>query len=430
MDRLIIETLATGDEVVNGDVVDSNSAFVSQKFVREGCLVTRHNALPDDRELLVQGLIEISKRADVCVCSGGLGPTEDDLTSEVAAQALGVGLETNPTALERMKARFEKVGYRLSPNNLRSVTVPKGAEVFQNEVGTAPAFAIQLGRCRFFFLPGVPKEFRFFVDQHVLPWLRGHLDARGGGAGNLSVVTQLKTLGIGESHLAEKFEDFPELFPAIKLGYRIHNPGVWLKLTAEGKTRDEAHAVLAPAVQEAEKRLGSLLYGRDEDDLVKIVHALLVEKQTQIVTAESCTGGLISQMFTANSGSSAYFLGGAVTYSNDLKSRMLGVPVSIFQDHGAVSRPCAEAMALGALDRFNAEISLAVTGIAGPTGGTPEKPVGLVYLAIGVRSDAGKREARVIERKFHGDRERVQRAAALTAVEMLRRQLQGLEQLA
>lgn len=415
--RPVIETLATGDEVVGGDIADTNSAFVSQLLTRRGLLVSRHTALPDDRDALLAGLRSIAGRADVCICSGGLGPTEDDLTADVAASMCGVEVVIDETAVARMKARFHAANYRFSENNRRSARVPLAADVFQNEVGTAPAFALAHGRCRFFFLPGVPREFRFFVDEVVLPWCEARWH------GGFAVVSQLKTLGWGESHLAELFADYPVVYPRIKVGYRAHSPEVWLKLTAEAQDISTARAILAPALADATQRLGAAIFGHDDETLDGIVHRLLLETKQSLVTAESCTGGRIAALLTQHAGSSGYLLGGVVAYSNAMKSTLLGVDPLLIEAQGAVSRPVAEAMARGALQRTGAELAVAVTGIAGPGGATATKPLGLVYMALATQA---KGEALTLERHFRGDRDRVQRAATLTALEMLRRHLMGL----
>ncbi len=416
MSRPVIETLATGDEVVNGDVVDSNSAFVSARLARLGLPLTRHGALPDDERLLAEGIREISGRADLCICSGGLGPTDDDLTADVVGRLLGVHVDIDEEAIRRMKLRFAEMNYKYTENNRRSARVPRGARAFQNDVGTAPAFAVKIGRCEFFFLPGVPREFRFFVEAQVLPWAESMWPE------GMSATIQLKTLGWGESHLALQFEDFHSLFPAVKVGYRAHSPEVWVKFTAEAETRELALAALAPVVLEARNRIGSTIFGQDEDELPAMVHEKLIASGLQLVTAESCTGGMISQLLTGNAGSSAYFRGGVVAYSNDLKRSLLGVSEEVLSEQGAVSREVAEAMCRGALGQLGSDLALSVTGVAGPDGGTTDKPVGLVYLGIAWR-EQNTILSQVIERRFRGDRERVQKAAAYTALEMVRRRL-------
>jgi nicotinamide-nucleotide amidase len=411
----VIETLATGDEVVNGDVVDSNSAHVCRLLMRLGLPTTRHQALPDDRALLLDGLRAIGERADLCVASGGLGPTEDDLTADIVGELLGVPVDIDETAVARMKERFARLGYRFSENNRRSARVPHGADVMQNEVGTAPAFSVRIGRCQFFFLPGVPQEFRFFVDAFVLPWAEKRWPV-----GN-TAFAQLKTLGWGESHLAEKFQDFPSRFPAVKLGYRAHSPEVWLKLTATADSREEARRVLGPAIDEAMCRVGDSVFGRDDEELPELTHRKLLASGRKLVLAESCTGGLLAHLLTANPGSSEYFVGGAVTYSNALKESVLGVPADLLASKGAVSAEVARAMAEGALAHLGGDLAVAITGIAGPGGGTAEKPVGLVYLALARRDTVGGITTQVAEQRYRDSRERVQKAAAWSALDLLRK---------
>ncbi len=420
---MIVETLATGDEVVQGDVVDSNSAYLSRKLAHEGALISRHTTLPDEREALKKGILEIASRADFCVASGGLGPTEDDLTVEVVSSLLGVSVVEDQSALERLKLRYDRMGLRLAPNNVKTVTVPVGAEVFQNEVGTAPAFSVKLGKCEFFFLPGVPKEFYFFVETRVLPRFKEITRSQNFP---VSFVRQLKTLGIPESHVAEKFLDYPQAYPQVKVGYRVHGSEVWLKLTAQGESREAALGLLEPAFEEARSRLGDVIFGKDDEELPTIIHQLFAGSGKKFAVAESCTGGILSSWVTAQSGSSEYFEGGAVVYSESLKKRILGVPSDLIYQFGVVSGECAEAMALGALERFEVDYALAITGIAGPSGGTEAHPVGTVYLAL---ADRAENEVWVLQRKFRGDRERVQRASALTALEMLRRRILGVEPL-
>lgn len=414
-----IETLATGDEIVSGDVIDTNGAYFSQKITAFGQLVSRHGAVPDDAAAISAVLLEISSRADLCVCSGGLGPTEDDLTADVVAGLLGRPVEFHAESLERSRARFEKLGLRFSENNRRSTRVPQGSLVLLNEVGTAPGFSMQLGRCRFYFLPGVPAEYRFFVDQHILPWVEAsHTGLR-------SAVMQFKTLGFAESHLSEKFLDFAELFPDIKVGYRARSPEVWLKLTAEAQTRELALQKLQAPIAEMDRRIGPWIYSRDQREIAEVVQALLQKNAETVATAESCTGGRIGQMLTANSGASEIYLGGTIPYSNAMKEKLLHVSSDTLSQFGAVSAACAREMAEQTLHTFKSTFALATTGIAGPTGATAEKPVGLVYLALAHRQPGGAVQTQVLERTFRGDRARVQKASAYTALEMLRRHLVG-----
>lgn len=415
--RPVIETLATGDEVVAGDVLDSNGAFLARQLTARGLLVSRHTALPDDAPALAAGMREIAERADLCITCGGLGPTEDDLTVEVVAGLLQVPVQHDEMALARMQQRFARAGYRFSSNNARSARVPAGSTVHQNEVGTAPAFSVMIERCRFFFLPGVPKEFRDFVARVVLPWV----DQR--WPDGFGAVRQLKTLGWGESHLAERFEDYPTLFPQVKVGYRAHSPEVWLKLSVTAADRATALATIEPALTEARRRLGPTVFGLDDETLEGIVHVQLVANSHRLALAESCTGGLATTLLAAQPGASHYLRGTVIAYADEGKRDLLGVAPPLLATHGAVSREVAVAMVMSVRERFAADLALAITGVAGPSGGSDAKPVGTVYLALATPGGAGAPQLQCVRRHFRGDRERVQRAAALTALEMLRRWL-------
>ncbi len=421
--RWVIETLATGDEIVNGDVVDSNSAYLSRRLVQLGYLMTRHNALPDDERLLSEGILEIAERADVCVSSGGLGPTEDDLTADIVAKLAGTQVVFDPEAVKRLKERLRKFNLHLAENHIRTTRVPATAEVFQPEVGTAPAFSLRIKRCLFFFLPGVPEEYRHFVERDVLPMIAARFPGAGG------VVTQLKTLNIPEAHVAEKFEDYRTLFPKVKVGYRAHAPEVWVKFTAEAGSRAEALRILSPAVEEAERRLGDQVFGRDEEELPDLVHELFLRKGLTLALAESCTGGAASQLLPALPGSSGYFLGSAVTESSAAKQTILGVSTETLEKEGAVSEACATEMAIGALNAYGSDVAVSITGIAGPGGGSERKPVGLVHFCLAWKKEGEKAPAHLpLRMRFPGNRERIQKAAAYTALDMLRRHLRDRDQ--
>lgn len=411
----VIETLATGDEVVLGDVLDTNGSWIARTLLQSGLKVSRQMSLPDNVEGLRKGIIEIASRADFCVASGGLGPTDDDLTIAVVASILNVPLREDSEASRRMRERTAKAGIRFSEGNLKSARLPEGATVFQNDAGSAPGFAVRIQRCHFYFLPGVPKEYLSIVKKSVLPDLLERLKGR-----NMGRVVQLKTLGWAESLLAEEFQDFGARFPRVRVGYRAHAPEVWLKLSSDGSEPSEQE--LIKALEVAENKLSHEIFAKGDRELVDEVHELLSARQLTFATAESCTGGGIGAAITACPGSSAYYRGGVVTYSDELKTSLLGVDPQLVAKHGAVSAEVAREMAKGAILRLGAQVSVAVTGIAGPDGGTLEKPVGTVHLALGVKNPDG---IRIIElkRSFRGDRQRVQRASVLTALEMARRWL-------
>lgn len=382
-----IETLATGDEVVSGDVLDGNAAHFARRLRDEGYAVARQGAVPDDLEAIAAALREIGARARLCVVSGGLGPTEDDLTAEAAVRAAGVALET-----------------------------------YVNPVGSAPGLAVAIGGCRFFFLPGVPREYEALVEAAVLPWVRANLRL---GEGEAVALAELRTFGWSESRLAERFSGFEAKFPAVRLGYRLKAPEVILKLTSRGRDAEAARRALDAPLEEARWMLGPTLIEPGSDGVPGAVHRLLTERGLTLSLAESCTGGRVARLLTSYAGSSAYFLGGVVAYADGAKRELLGVPAALFAagGFGAVSAECAEAMAAGALDRFGTDLAVSVTGIAGPGGATPGKPVGLVHLCLVERASG----ARVgLRRLFRGDRERVQRTSSFAALEMVRRRVLGL----
>ncbi len=417
-----IETLATGDEVVSGDVLDGNAAYLARHLRDAGYSVARQGAVPDDLKSIADALLEISARARLCVVSGGLGPTEDDLTAEAAARAAGLPLETHDPSLALLKERFARLGLRFTENNARSARMPKGCEVHVNPVGSAPGFALTIGGCRFFFLPGVPREYEALANAAVLPWVGENLRL---AAGEAVALAELQTFGWPESHLAERFAGFEARFPAVRLGYRLKAPEVILKLTARGRDSAEARRSLEAPLEEARRMLGPTVVEPGSEGIPGAVHRLMTERRLTLSLAESCTGGRVARLLTSYAGSSAYFMGGVVAYADAVKRRLLGVPDGLFVagGPGAVSAECAEAMAAGALERFGTDLAVSVTGIAGPGGATEGKPVGLVHFCLAERA-SGVRIA--LRRNFRGDRERVQATSAFVALEMVRRQVLGL----
>jgi nicotinamide-nucleotide amidase len=420
-DSFRIETLATGDEIVGGEVLDGNSAWFSRELMARGFRVARFNAIPDDPVALADEIEAVARRARLVVVSGGLGPTEDDLTVDVVARLLGTEAIEDPAAKARLLERFQALGRPVIERSLRSIRVPQGATVHANLEGSAPGFSIERQGCTIFFLPGVPREYQYLIRAAVLPWLAAH------GPNPSVALKVLKVLGLPEALVEEKVGGVAAEVPGLVLGYRAHNPDVYLKLRAHGATVAEAEARAVTAAALAREKLDGRVYGEGDDELWTIVGPLLRDRGLKLATAESCTGGLIGSLLTSVPGSSDYYAGGFVTYTNELKVRLLGVPAALLEPSGAgaVSRECAQAMAEGALAATGAGIALSVTGIAGPGGATATKPVGLVYLGL-ARHGA---PTVVLERRFRGDRDRVRRASAATALEMVRRALLELSPL-
>jgi len=408
-----IEALCTGDELLTGVTTDTNSTWFQQQLLAHGEQVARTTVVGDVREEILEALRTLSARADVVLVSGGLGPTADDLTAEVAAQAAGVPLVTHPQALQALQARFAARGLTVTENNIKQVMVPRGAEVVLNPAGSAPMFVLRLQRALLFFVPGVPREYRALVETAVLPRIDA-LRAERGEAG-FRTLRLLKTVFLAESHLDARVRPLLADHPRVTFGFRTHFPENHLKLMAEGRSPEEARQALDAADAAARPLLGDHLFGIDGETMGQVVGRQLLARQETLTLAESCTGGRIADLLTETPGSSAYFQGSAVCYANDLKVWWVAVGSETLRAHGAVSEPVARDMARGARTAGSSTWGLSVTGIAGPDGGTPEKPVGTVF--IGLDGPAG---TEVRARRFHGDREQIRSASAYAALDWLR----------
>jgi nicotinamide-nucleotide amidase len=409
------EILSTGDEVLTGQIVDTNAAFLADQMGGLGFEVARHTTVGDDRGALAAAFRALGESADVVLCTGGLGPTVDDLTTEIVADVLGVGLRLDEAALAYVEGLWKARGRVMPENNRKQALIPETAEVLPNPIGTAPGFAATIGRARFFFMPGVPREMKRMFAEQVTPRLAALRPEPA-----LFEVRVFHSFGLPESAADQALAGLEARFPEVKLGFRAHFPEIQIKLTAKGADTAAVRARLDAASEEVKQRIGANLFS-DGASLEEVVGEALRRDNATLATAESCTGGLIAQMITAVPGSSDYFYGGAVTYANQAKVDMLGVSEEILREHGAVSEPCARAMAEGARTRAGATYALATTGVAGPGGGTPEKPVGLVYVALAAP------DATVVKRiRWPGARDQVRSISAMVALDLLRRQLSGL----
>lgn len=409
-----IETLCTGDELLTGLTADTNSRFFQTLLLdRCGLTVRRSTVVGDVREDLIEVLNTLAARCDVVLVSGGLGPTTDDLTIECAAEAAGVGLVEDERVLEHIRARFEKRGITLTPNNHRQARVPVGAEAVLNAEGSAPLVIQRRGACTFFFVPGVPREYRHLVATFVVP----RLEAMTGRAG-FTRLRVLKTMGVPESHLDEKLRPLLARHPGVTFGYRTHAPENHLKLLAAAADDGAARRLIEAAEADARAVLGDSVFGVDDETLAQVLGRALLARGWTMGVAESCTGGLISAACTDVSGASAWFVGGAATYAVSAKTTWAKVPAALVEAHGVVSAQVAEAMAVGVREVLGTSCGLSTTGYAGPTGGDAQNPVGTVYLGVATPDGV------IVERHvFGGDRERVRSFAAATALDALRRRL-------
>ncbi len=413
---MIAEILATGDEIRSGALVDSNSAYIAGRLEESGIEVVRHNCVGDDLDRLSAVFLEIGSRADLCVVTGGLGPTEDDLTTEAAANAAGVPLFLDETALAMIERFFKARNRVMSESNRKQAMIPQGAARLDNPIGTAPGFAIRIDRCMFFCLPGVPPEMKRMLQEQVLPRL-GSLPGAEPGA---SRIVTISTYGYPESVAGERVAGFSKRFPSLKLGLRAKFPEIQIKIYARGKDPVQLDEKVAQARQWLLSRVGEKTFSTEGETMQEVVGRRLKESGATLAVAESCTGGLISHWLTNVAGSSAYFLLSAVTYANQAKQEVLGVSRQTLKSRGAVDEQTAEEMAEGIRRLSGADFAISTTGIAGPEGGTPEKPVGTV--CIGLSSE----HSTFARRYFFpfGQRLMNKKIFAMTALNLLRRELE------
>jgi nicotinamide-nucleotide amidase len=409
------EILTVGAEILCGDILDTNARDLSVALRGLGIPVTHRQTLPDDEAAIAEGVRQAVARASVVFVTGGLGPTPDDRTRGGVAKGLDLDLRVRPELVEVLRARYLSYGHREMPDiNLVQVTLPEGAEPIPNLIGTAPGFRIETPASVLFAVPGVPREMRRMLADTILPWLTSNRPVRA-----LRSST-LKTIGIGESELVERFGEVFRTLEAVDLAFYPQMPGVHLKLTAEASGVEEAGLQLARAAEILRRHLGDFVYGAAEDDLAAVTGELLAAKGWSLGTAESCTGGSLAGYLTSAPGASRYYQRGVVAYADRVKVELLGVPQELIARHGAVSEPVVRAMAEGLRTRAGLDVVVAVTGIAGPTGGTDEKPVGLVHTAI-----AAPDGTRAWRSTHPGTREMVVARTVLTDVNRLRLVLLG-----
>jgi len=410
------EILTIGDEVLRGEIVDTNKSFLADRLLGLDIETHFQTSVRDDPPAMIDAFRRAATRSKITLVSGGLGPTRDDLTAEALAEAFGLELVLDEAALETIRSFFRSRGREMTENNASQARFPKGAEILPNPLGTAPGFSIAQGMTHFFCMPGVPSEMHRMMDEQVMPRIAS---IRGEG---LAVRARLiRTFGMGESTLDDTLKD---IAPSgdVSLGFRTAFPDNYLRPLARAATAEQAEAALDRICDTIKQRLGPLVYGEDQQTLDAVVGQMLAERGMTIAVAESCTGGLIASRITDNPGSSTYFAGGVVAYSNAAKSELLGVPAAVLEEHGAVSDPVVRAMAEGVRERFGVDIGIATTGISGPDGGTAAKPVGLVHIAL-AREGATFADSFV----FRMDRTRHRLLTSQVALDWVRRTLLGAE---
>lgn len=416
--------ISIGDELILGQSVDTNSAWLSARLAELGVLTRAHLTAPDDQAEIVRVVRQAVELADLVVITGGLGPTADDLTRQALAEVMGVPLVLQAAALARIEQFFMDRGRAMSESNRQQALVPEGGALLDNFEGTAPGLKLAIGRAQVFVFPGVPGEMKPMFERNLAPII-------GDQAERTILTRKLNTFGLGESVLGETLGELMRRDRNPLLGTTVSAGIVSVRIRSDFPTREQAQAELELATQLVKQKLGTAVFSEGDVSLAAVVGQLLREKRRTVATAESCTAGLLGAMLTEAPGSSAWFLGGFVVYANRLKTSLLGVPEELIAREGAVSEAVARRMAEEAWRRSAADYALALTGLAGPGGGSPEKPVGTVWIALGIaRPRGGKLAGRtVIAEKFlfAGERALIRERAAKTALNLLRLELLKLD---
>jgi nicotinamide-nucleotide amidase len=382
------EIISIGSELVSGQSLDTNSRWLSQQLGSLGIPVAFHTTLGDDLEDHRSAFRAAFDRADLVIMTGGLGPTQDDLTREALADCAGEPLIEDPGSLTAIEAMFTRRNRVMTERNRVQAQFPRGAEPLENPIGTAPGIWMRIGRATVACLPGVPSEMKKMFQEQVVPRLR-----RLGWGGRVIVHRKINLFGKGESEIEAQAMDLTARGRVPEVGITASEATISFRIAAEGATEEDALRLIEPTAELIYERFGNLVLGEGSDDVAEALAAQLARTGSTLATAESCTGGLIARMLTAIPGISASYPGGVVTYANEAKTELLGVPAGMLAAHGAVSPEVAAAMADGVRTRLGATVGISTTGVAGPGGGTPEKPVGLVYL--GLSTEKGTRTRRL-----------------------------------
>lgn len=405
-----IEIITTGDEIMSGVTLDTNFHWAAEKLLSLGFDLRFHTSVGDDEEAIIEALRTAKRRSQAVIVSGGLGPTPDDLTAEVASRFFGIPLELNDDALQMIEERFKEQGRKLLEINKKQAYMPKGSQILKNFWGTAPGFQCEKDSIVFFFLPGVPKEFKAMLEEYIIPELHRR------NFGRKKYKTRMvKTCGLRESEVAERLKGVER--EGVKIGYRPNFPEIHIRVSGYGDTEEKAEKMVSAVIEDIVFRLGEYVFSTEGETLEEVVGKLLSRNRLTLALAESCTGGLVAHRVTNVSGSSNYFERGIVSYSNESKVEVLGVPKELIASFGAVSKEVVEAMAEGVRKLAKADIGVSISGIAGPTGGTPTKPVGTVFIGIS-HEKKGTKSQRF---QFKGTREEIKLIASEVVLDRIRK---------
>jgi nicotinamide-nucleotide amidase len=410
------EIIAVGSELLTPHRQDTNSLYLTEKLNELGIEVRFKCIVGDDAEGLTAAAKLAMRRSDIIIFTGGLGPTEDDLTRESVAEALGLKLQRDPAIIAKLEERFAKRNIKISPNNFKQADILSSAAMLPNPVGTAPGQWVAGkydGQERILLLlPGPPHELQALFEAECIPRLRARIPVQ-----HIATRT-LKLAMMPESQVDARVAPIYKTYTDVETTILAGAGEIQLHIRCRKDSKAEAEARVEELAEKIEDELGDAIFSRKGESIEQIVSYLLQMRSMTLAVAESCTGGLLAERITSIGGSSRYFLGGAVVYSNELKTQFANVPKSMINQHGAVSREVAAAMAEGIRKRCLSSYGVGITGVAGPSGGTEQKPVGLVYIAL-----AGEEGTQVVERNFLGDRKRIRQFASEQALEMIRRAL-------
>ncbi len=408
------EIITIGDELLIGQVVDTNAAWIARECNLAGIEICRITSVPDSRQPILEALVHAGEHADLVILTGGLGPTRDDRTKKVLCGYFDTRLVFHQPTFEEIKERFKQRNIAMTPLNRNQALIPEACTVLPNKMGTAPGLWFEKNNTVFVAVPGVPYEMKYLITEQVLPRLREKGKTK--AIYHRTVLTQ----GIAESVLAEKLEEWEDNLPeGVRMAYLPSPLVVRLRLSMVGEDLQRVKKVVEEEIRKLMKYIPGYIFGYDEDQLAGVTGRMLAEKNQTLAVAESCTGGYLSHLITSIPGSSVYFKGSVTAYTNTIKQDLLGVRKESLETFGAVSRQVAEEMVMGVKERFKVDYAVATTGIAGPGGGTPEKPIGTVWIAV---AGPGKRYA--YNYVFAGDeRERNIIRSSQTALQLLRRMI-------
>jgi len=405
------EIITIGDEILIGQIVDTNSAWIAEQFNRNGIEIYQITSVHDDKKHILEALKKAEEKTDLVILTGGLGPTKDDITKKVLCEYFNTKLVFHEPTFEHIKQRFKNRNIDLNKLNRNQALVPESCTVIPNSAGTAPGMWFEKNDTIFVSVPGVPFEMKNLVENEILPRLENNGKTK--AIYHKTVLTQ----GLPESMLAQKIEKWEDALPEnVKLAYLPNPTAVRLRLSAIGKEKTMLKKQVESEIEKLQKIIPDNIFGYDTDTLAGVIGNLLKEKGKTLSVAESCTGGYISHLITSVSGSSSYFKGAITAYSNEIKEEILEVKPKTLQENGAVSEQVAREMVLGVKGKMNADYAISTTGIAGPEGGTTGKPVGTVWIAV-----AGQSEVIAQKYVFGDNRERNIIRSSQTALQMLRR---------